>query len=103
MISDKTKGIIEALKEKTSGNEAHWNKAEGEDAYQLMLDNGIIVLDKYWNAEQNNYGILFKIYNTSEEEIEHLQVEEDDNESDFNILEELYEEITNYYNQNYDE
>ena len=103
MMSEKYRELIDSLIEKTNLGKSLWNKTSVQDQYKLILDGGMIVLSygKYIFGKS----IKLDLYNKSGEIIDSLSRDEGivnpvsgdvcENNSDFELLNRLYQAILN--------
>lgn len=102
-MSEKYRELIDSLIEKTNLGKSLWNKTSVQDQYKLILDGGMIVLSygKYIFGKS----IKLDLYNKSGEIIDSLSRDEGivnpvsgdvcENNSDFELLNRLYQAILN--------
>ena len=97
MIANNIRSIIEKLAEKTKNNQATWNASSGSNGFRLHLKTGVINIDKWNEAQNDNWYIDFKIFNDRGDIIESILVSLYDDKPDFDYLDLFYSIIRRKY------
>lgn len=97
MITTKVQKIIELLKSKTVSNQAIWNKSSGYEGYQLITQNGSVSIDNFFDEQDNQETISFKIFNDNGEVIESFYVGSRTEKDEYDIMFDFYSTIRRKY------
>ena len=97
MINEKIKQLIEKLLEKTLANEVNWSQGSGNYSFQLILNNGSVSLDTFFDDDSNQGVLSLTLYNDNGESIESIGFGEREDKEDYKFLENFYNTVKRKY------
>lgn len=97
MINEKLRLLIDKLLEKTIANQVNWNQSSGYNGYQLILSNGSLSVDNFWDDDSNQSYISVTLYNDNGENIDSITAGSRKESDDYLYLENFYKIVKRKY------